>query len=92
MIHTGAKVLSIDSCTDIGECIHMAGNDIVIMGNVNPSTLKFGTEEDVKKEIETIFNACQGANNFVLSTGCSIMEGTPRRNMQIMFDMAQQYK
>lgn len=87
MVETGAEVLSIDYCTDIGKCIRMVDENVVIMGNVNPSTLRFGTKEDVEKEVGNILEACKGYKNFVLSTGCSIMGETPDENMQVLFDM-----
>lgn len=87
MVQTGAEVLSIDYCTDIGECIRMVDEHVVIMGNVNPSTLRFGTNQEVEEEVKAILTACEGFPNFVLSTGCSIMGETPDENMQIMFEL-----
>ncbi len=87
MVKTGAEVLSIDYCTDIGECIRMVDENVVIMGNVNPSNLRLGTKKDVEEEVRTILKACEGFPNFVLSTGCSIMGGTPEENMQVMFEL-----
>lgn len=87
MVQTGAEVLSIDYCTDIGECIRMVDENVVIMGNVNPSNLRLGTKEEVEEEVRTILAACEGFPNFVLSTGCSIMGGTPDENMQVLFDL-----
>lgn len=87
LAETGAEVLSIDYCTDIGECIRMVDENVVIMGNVNPSTLRLGTKEEVEEEVKAILKACEGFPNFVLSTGCSIMGGTPDENMQVLFDL-----
>ncbi len=87
MERTGAEVLSIDSCTDIGECIRMVDEHVVIMGNVSPSILRLGVPQEVAQEVEKILDVCQGFPNFVLSTGCSIMEGTPEENMQVMFEL-----
>lgn len=87
MVQTGAEVLSIDYCTDIGECIRMVDENIVIMGNVSPALLRLGTKEEVEEEVKAILAACEGFPNFVLSTGCSIMGGTPDENMQVMFDL-----
>ncbi len=83
---TGAEVLSIDACTNIGECIRMVQKDTVIMGNVSPSTLRFGTKEEVIEEVRGIMKSCRGFENFVLSTGCSVMEETPRENVEILFE------
>lgn len=87
MEETGAEVLSIDYCTDIGECIRMVEPHVVIMGNVSPNNLRLGTKEDVEQEVGQILDACEGFPNFVLSTGCSIMGGTPDENMQVLFEM-----
>lgn len=87
MADTGAQVLSIDSCTDIGECIRMVDSDVVIMGNVSPSVLRFGTREEVEQEVRAILDACEGFDNLILSTGCAIMDGTPDENMMVLFEM-----
>jgi MtaA/CmuA family methyltransferase len=87
MEETGAQVLSIDSCTDMGECIKMVDKDVVIMGNVSPNNLRLGTKEEVENEVREILKACEGHDNFIMSTGCSIMEGTPDENMQVLFDL-----
>lgn len=88
MEETTAQVLSIDSCTDIGACIRMVKEDTVIMGNVNPSTLRFGSREDIREEVRMILERCAGFPNLILSTGCSTMEGTPDENVQILFEAA----
>lgn len=87
MVQTGAEVLSIDYCTDIGECIRLVDKNIVIMGNVSPNILKYGTKTQIKNEVNDILCKCNGFDNFILSTGCSIMEETPKENMQILFEI-----
>ncbi len=87
MVRTGAEVLSIDYCTDIGECIRMVDERVVIMGNVSPNTLRLGTKQEVEEEVKGILAVCEGFPNFILSTGCSIMGETPDENMQVMFDL-----
>lgn len=89
---TGAQVLSIDYCTDIGTCIREVGEDTIIMGNVSPNNLRYGTKDEVAAEVREILDACRGYRNFVMSTGCSIMEGTPEENMQVMFEVTEQDK
>lgn len=89
---TGAQVLSIDSCTDIGKCIREVKEDTIIMGNVSPNTLRFGSKEEVAEEVRAILDACRGYRNFVMSTGCSLMEDTPEENIQVMFDVTRQDK
>lgn len=92
MENTTAQVLSIDSCTDIAVCIRMVKDSTVIMGNVSPSTLRFGTKEEVEKEVNHILTQCRGFTNFILSTGCSVMEETPEENVRVMFEMVRNRK
>ena len=66
----------------------MVKEDTVIMGNVNPSTLRFGSREDIREEVRMILERCAGFPNLILSTGCSTMEGTPDENVQILFEAA----
>ena len=87
LVQTGAEVLSIDYCTDIGECIRMVDENVVIMGNVNPSNLRLGTKAEVEEEVKAILAACEGFPNFIMSTGCSIMDGTPDENMEVLFEL-----
>lgn len=87
MERTGAEVLSIDYCTDIGECIRMVDERVVVMGNISPNILLLGTKLEIEEEVRKTLNACEGYPNFVLSSGCSIMEGTPIDNVHIMFEM-----
>lgn len=89
---TGAQVLSIDYCTDIGQCLEEVGKDTIIMGNISPNTLRFGTKEEVAAEVTSVLNACRGHRNFVMSSGCSLMEGTPDENMQVMFELTKNDK
>lgn len=91
MVKTGAQVLSIDYVTNIYECIKRVPDNVVILGNVNPSTLRFGTKEEVREECNKILDACRGFDNFVMSTGCSIMEDTPDENMEEMFRAVEEY-
>lgn len=93
LIQTGAKLLSIDYCTDLKECIEIASREkVIIMGNVSPILLREGTVEEVTEEVQRILDICHGYRNFVLSTGCSIINGTPVENMQVLFDMAKKYR
>lgn len=86
LVQTGCDVLSIDYCTDIGKCIREVGENVVVMGNVSPQVLRLGTKEEVRGAVDSILDATSERQNFVLSTGCSIMDGTPDENMQVLFD------
>ena len=86
MVETGAQVLSIDYMTDLGKCLDIVPDNIVIMGNVSPILLAEGTRDEVRENCLSILDAARGHDNFIMSTGCSMIPDTPPENMQEMFD------
>lgn len=86
LIRSGASVLSIDSVTDIGECIRELPEQIAVMGNISPDILRNGSRSEVSQEVDDVLEAVRGYDNFILSTGCSIIEGTPAENMEVLFE------
>ncbi len=50
MVATTAQVLSIDFMTPIDECLKMVPEDVVIMGNLDPSILRYDSLEDIRRE------------------------------------------
>lgn len=88
LIKCGASVLSIDSVTDIGMCISSVAEEATVMGNVSPVLLKSGSVDEVRAEVRSILKAVNGHDNFILSTGCSIIDGTPDENMNVLFESA----
>ena len=89
---TGAKVISIDFPTDIRACLEMVDSDTIIMGNASPITLRYGTYDDVAAEVELMLESCRGYRNYVVSTGCSIIEDTPEEHVELLREMAEQDK
>lgn len=91
LLKTGAQLLSIDYMTDIGKCIRMVPEDVVILGNISPNTLRMGSVKEVREECNKIMDACRGFDNFVMGTGCSMIEDTPRENMEEVFKAVKEY-
>lgn len=92
MVATGAQVLSIDYLTDIEKNIRIVPRDVVIMGNINPMLLKYGSLEEITKEVMEVNNVCRNYKNFIMSTGCMIPTGTPKENIQLMIDLTKKFK
>jgi hypothetical protein len=61
-------------------------SDVAVMGNVSPVLLRSGNVEEVRSDVKSIMEAVAGHDNFILSTGCSIIEGTPDENMHVLFE------
>lgn len=91
MEKTGAEVLSIDYVTDIGKCLRIVDKNTVIMGNISPILLKESTVDEVAAEVKRVNEECRNYKNFVMSTGCSVIDGTPIENMHELFKITQRY-
>lgn len=92
MVATGAQVLSIDYLTDIEKNIRIVPKDVVIMGNVNPMLLKYGSTEEITKEVMEVNKVCKNYKNFIMSTGCAVPPGTPKENVQLMIDLTKKFE
>lgn len=88
---TGAQVISIDYVTSISDCIRMVDENTVIMGNVNPATLLFESDDVINDEIEGILDTCKHYKNFIMSTGCAFMAGTDPEHLQRLFKLTDAY-
>jgi len=91
MIATGAQVLSIDYVTDIAKNIRMVPEEVIIMGNIDPVMLKYGTKEEITEAVLQVNEACQNFKNFILSSGCAIPEEAPEENVRLLFDITNQF-
>lgn len=89
MVETGANVLSIDYVTDIRKCLEEVSLDTIIMGNLSPITLRYGCYDDVAAEMELMLERCRGFRNYVVSTGCSVIDGTPQEHMDLFYELAE---
>jgi MtaA/CmuA family methyltransferase len=92
MVATGAQVLSIDYLTDIEKNIRIVPRNVVIMGNINPMLLKYGSTEGITKEVMEVNEACKNYKNFIMSTGCAVPYGTPEENVQLLIDLTKEFQ
>ena len=81
VIDTGSKMFSVDENVDITEAKKIAGDDLLLVGNISPArTLLLGTKDDVVKE--TLVALEKGID--ILAPGCGIPAKTPNENLLAM--------
>lgn len=90
MVATGASVLSLDNVIDMGAAKKSVGQDVCIMGNVDPvNVVAKGTRQDIYDAVQhCIAQSHDSPKGFILSTGCQIPLGTPIENIQYFADAA----
>ncbi|QDW74763.1 uroporphyrinogen decarboxylase [Lachnospiraceae bacterium KGMB03038] len=93
LIDIGVENFSIDDCEDLAEAKSVLGNDMLISGNVPPTTiLRYGSIDDVIANVrECIEKASDSPCGFQLNTGCQVAIGTPRENIDAYIYAARKY-
>lgn len=96
MVDCGITAVSLDSPEtgiDMVKALQIVPEDIVVMGNINPtSTMKDGTIEEVRQKTTNLLEKMRPYPNFLLSTGCDLPPGTPAENMQEFMRVGREFK
>lgn len=91
MGRTGAHILEIDWKTNMGDARKLVPEDVILMGNINPSDPMFlGTPETVLNQAKDIIESTRG-KGIILSSGCALGEGTKEENMRALVNAARLY-
>jgi len=90
MAETGANILNIDQCMDLGKAKQRVAGRCGVGGNVDPCDILLnGTVEDVKKETLKCLQQ-GGKDGYVLMAGCGVAPATPLENLRAMVDTARE--
>ncbi|MGK9367432.1 uroporphyrinogen decarboxylase family protein [Melioribacter sp. Ez-97] len=96
MCNAGVNALSLDSPEtgmDIKKACKMAGDNIIIIGNINPAgKILHGTYDEVLNETEALLKETEEFPNFILSTGCDLPQAVPPENIRAFMDAGRKYK
>ena len=91
MGQTGARILEVDWKVDMGAARKAVPEDVVLMGNLNPSDpLCLGTPDQVRQQAKNIIEATRG-KGLILSSGCAMGANTRPENVEAMVASAQLY-
>lgn len=88
---TGAQILEIDWKTDMGLARKAVPDNVVLMGNIDPSDpMCIGTPEKVKAQIKEMIEKTKG-RGLIISSGCALGANTKPENMIAMVESAKLY-
>ncbi len=78
--------------TDLGEAKRRVGQKIFIKGNIDPvGTLLNGTPESVRDDARRRVLLGKPGGGYILSSACSIAPRTPRRNVEVLRAVAEEF-
>jgi uroporphyrinogen-III decarboxylase len=78
---------------DLGLARKELGQDVHLIGNVNPAILLRGPEELIEQEVKKIFDSgvAVGGYNFTLREGNQVAPGTPLRHLCAFYNAGVKY-
>ena len=82
----GADIYHFGNAISLKDIIPLMTKDALIMGNVDPVLFRNGTPDDIRKDVEKIFNECSQYDNFMLSSGCDIPADAKWENLDAYFE------
>lgn len=84
----GVSGFSIDNVASLMDCKHTIGNQVKIMGNVDPGSIMYsGTPLDVRlKTLEGLRDCYDSPKGYMPMSGCSLPVETPFENIDAMMD------
>ncbi|MHC4647065.1 MAG: uroporphyrinogen decarboxylase family protein [Planctomycetota bacterium] len=85
-LSTGGSGGDVASLKDAREKL---GDDVVMAGNFDQvHLLKEGSKEEIRAEVHKIFEETKGDHRFIFSTSDSIVQGTPKENIEVLAETA----
>jgi len=88
LLKSGASVLSVGSCIDLGQAKKMAPG-LIFQGNVDNKILADGTKEEITQAVRKCFEQ-SGRMNHILNLNHGLLERTPFENVQHFVDVAKE--
>ena len=88
---SGADILELDWKTDMGEARRRIPENVILLGNINPSDpMYLGEPETVLAQSREIIRSTAG-RGVILSSGCALGENTKEENIRAMVEAAKLY-
>jgi uroporphyrinogen decarboxylase len=77
---------------ELADAKRRVGGRAFIKGNIDPvHVLLSGTVEKVRQDAATRLEAGKPGGGYILSTACSIAPRTPRENIQVLAEVAEEF-
>ena len=92
MAGTGTKMLELDHLVDLAEAKQRVGNQVILMGNLNPTELLLtGSPADVEAAAKLCIETMGRDGRYILSSGCEVPPQAPLENIRAMVTAAEKY-
>lgn len=91
ILSTGCRLYHFGNAISIEQMLKLMPKDVMVMGNIDPVSLKDGSKEDVIAATNALLEAVGDVDNFVISSGCDIPPLAKWENIDAFMKTAQEY-
>lgn len=91
ILSTGCRLYHFGNAISIEQMLKLMPKDVMVMGNIDPVSLKDASKEDVIAATNALLEAVGDVDNFVISSGCDIPPFARWENIDAFMKTAQEY-
>lgn len=81
-----ADIIHLGNAINLKKAFEILPQDKIVMGNVNPVLFRTGTPDDIKADVQRVFDECSVFDNFMISTGCDVPAASKWENIEAYFE------
>ena len=91
ILSTGCRLYHFGNAISIEQMLKLMPKDVMVMGNIDPVSLKDASKEDVIAATNALLEAIGDVDNFVISSGCDIPPFAKWENIDAFMKTTQEY-
>lgn len=91
ILSTGCRLYHFGNAISIEQMLKLMPKDVMVMGNIDPVSLKDASKEDVIAATNALLEVVGDVDNFVISSGCDIPPLARWENIDAFMKTAQEY-
>lgn len=81
-----ADIIHLGNAINLKKALEVIPGDKIVMGNVNPVLFRTGTPDDIRADVQRVFDECSSYDNFMISTGCDVPAASSWENINAYFE------
>ena len=81
-----ADIFHFGNAVDLQKAMDVMPEDKLVMGNVDPVLLRYGTPDEVRAAVQKVFAKFAHYKNFMISTGCDVPAAAKWENIDAYFE------
>lgn len=82
----GADIVHFSNAVDLKKALEFLPKETVVMGNVNPVLFRTGTADEIRADVQRVYDECSQFDNFMISTGCDVPAASKWENIDAYFE------